>query len=103
MMEHPLKERLEDMNDTGVRKNYGGRMIFGDEKLTSLRSVPRCALGFASGRLTGRYAVRGSARPSLKSVTSFRISDTRQPIDEIPNPTFKGNFIHSNLNKVKWQ
>jgi len=57
------------MTGNGVRKNYGGRMIFGDEKLTPLRSVPRCALGrFApSGRLTGGYAVRGSARPSPKS------------------------------------
>jgi hypothetical protein len=30
-------------------------MIFGDEKLTPLRSVPRCALGYGSGRLTGGY------------------------------------------------
>lgn len=27
-----------------IRKNYGSRMIFGDEKLTPLRFVPRCTL-----------------------------------------------------------
>ena len=70
------------MNGKEVRKNYGGRMIFGDEKLTPLRSVPRCALGFASGRLTGGYAVRGSARPSPKLLPSVATSRTRQPLDE---------------------
>gem|GEM_PF-5106665 len=61
-------------------------MIFGYEKLTLLRSVPRCALGrfVPSGRLTGGYAVRGSARSSPKSFTSFKTSHTRQPLLNIP-------------------
>ena len=73
------------MTGNGVRKNYGGRMIFGDEKLTPLRSVPRCALGrFApSGRLTGGYAVRGSARPSSKLLPSVATSHTCQALGEI--------------------
>jgi hypothetical protein len=62
------------MNDTGLRKNYGGRMIFGDEKLTPLRSVPHCVLtsvilmdNFGSGRLTCGHTVRFAslARPNF--------------------------------------
>ena len=51
-----------------VRKNYGGRMIFGDEKLTPLRSVPHCVLGrlAPSGRLTGGYQASGVAPPTPK-------------------------------------
>jgi len=52
------------MNGAGVRKNYGGRMIFGDEKLTPLRSVPRYALAYGSGRLTGGYLASGVAPPT---------------------------------------
>ena len=51
------------MNKDGVRKNYGSRMISGDEKLTSLRSVPRCALAFGSDRLTRGYGATGVAPP----------------------------------------
>jgi len=67
-----------------ARKNYGGRMIFGDEKLTPLRSVPRCALALSgSGRLTSGYAVRGSARPSPKLLPSVATSHIRQTLGEI--------------------
>jgi len=66
-----------------ARKNYGGRMIFGDEKLTPLRSVPRCALAFGSGRLTGGYTVRGSARPSPKLLPSVATSHTRKTLCSI--------------------
>jgi len=66
-----------------ARKNYGSRMIFGDEKLTTLRSVPRCALAFGSGRLTGGYAVRGSARPSPKLLPAVATSYISNPLSEI--------------------
>ena len=85
------------MKDNGVRKNYGGRMIFGDEKLLRSSTLwvcgarPRCALAFGSGRLTGGYAVRGSARPSPKLLPSVATSHTRQPL-----------YIESLKKKEKW-
>jgi len=45
-----------------VRKNYGGRMIFGDEKLTPLRSVPRCALPWV-GSFNTRVCGSGLGSP----------------------------------------
>lgn len=56
-----------------IRKNYGGMMIFGDEKHTPLRS----------GRLTCGYAASGSARPTSKLLPSVATSHTRQTLDDI--------------------
>ena len=65
-----------------IRKNYGGRMIFGDEKLTPLRS----------GRLTGGYAAPGSARPTPKLLPSVATSHIRQTSDCVKTPNFE-NFL----------
>jgi len=60
------------MDDTESRKNYGGRMIFGDEKLTPLRSVPRCALpsvGSFNLRLSGSLRCARSAQIPLRGTS----------------------------------
>ncbi len=61
-----------------VRKNYGGRMIFGDEKLTPLRSVPSLSLGSANMRIYAS-SLRSSPFGTLPSATSY----IRQPLGEM--------------------
>ena len=61
------------MNNTGIRKNYSGRMIFGDEKLTplSLRATLRSRLRLGSFN-SGIWGLGlGSNFPKFCS-TSFR-------------------------------
>ena len=76
----PQRHSSIEMDSNRVRKNYGGRMIFGDEKLTPLRSVPRCALLLSVvGAYNKEYTVQGSVRPSPKCSASQWSSTTVPP------------------------
>jgi hypothetical protein len=48
----------------GIRKNYGGRMIFGDEKLTPLRATLRSRLRL--GSFNRRVCGSGLGSPSAQ-------------------------------------
>ena len=78
-MKHDLVSFHSEFIKQTFRKNYGSRIIFGDEKLTPLRSVPRCALTpflcpaglkIPFGSRNSNYAESPSARDISKIFSS---------------------------------